>query len=390
MTKINLIKTFVFASTALPFTTGFAMDWLFRSGGMFAAEGGLLTGSKIPINSTSQKEYDDESAKSGLSKAAIEKIKTSKLYGLEGFATGTAVLGYEGYSNNLEWQSSLDLKASAGAGNSSGQFFSPAFDPVFPLQGRGGRNSGWLAGGEWNLNWLPLNSLSLHTKAGFFNGADLFKQSFSRFLIEPDLEFKTGGITINPGFSWQRILSLDALPAADVSAWSIDLEWVINRTIRLQNPKGYPLMKVWRSSALGSPLLVTALENEGRFFEINLTPRINLSGGLSFASHFRSVSGSEQSYIAPSLATELNRRGRQQNDWRPPAASADFSSQKIEWRNSLNQKIATNWNIYGTVLYTNQSSSFTQSPNSNLRYSDLIDSARESSFRYFFGSEFLL
>jgi hypothetical protein len=389
--RITTITKILFpAAFTLTCSAVYGMDWQFRSGGMFAAEGGLLTGSKVSINSSSQKEYDDESAKSGLSKSATEKIKTTKLYGFEGFATGTAVLGYEGYSNNLEWHSSLDLKASAGAGNSSGQFYSPAFDPVFPLQGRGGRNSGWLAGGEWNLHWMPLNSLSMHLRTGFANGADQFKQPFSRILIDPELEFKTGGVTINPGFSWQRILGADALPAADISSWAIDLEWIINRTFRMQNPKGYSLVKVWRSAALGSPILVTALENEGRFFEINITPRINLSGGLSFISHFRSISGSEQSYIAPSLAAELNRRGRQQNDWRPPAASADYSSLKIEWRNSLNQKIGTNWNIYGTVLYTSQSNSFTQSPNSNLRYSDLIDSARESSLRYFLGSEFLL
>jgi hypothetical protein len=141
---------------------------------------------------------------------------------------------------------------------------------------------------------------------------------------------------------------------------------------------------------LGSPLLVTALENEGRFFEINITPKINFSGGLSFISHFRSVSGSDQSYIAPSLAAELRSRGERQNDWTPVSASADFSSQTIEWRNSLNQRMGDRWNLFGTLFYTNQSNTFSQTPTSSLRYSELIDSAQEATFRYFLGSEFLL
>ncbi len=375
------------ACTSLP---ALGVDWQFRSTGLLAVEGGLLSGSKVPISSTSQKEYDDESAKSGLSKTAAEKIKTLKLQGAEWFSSGTAIAGYEGFSDNLQWQSSFDLRVSGGYGNSVGRFFSPPFDPIFPMQGRGGRNSGWLAGGEGHLHWIPLNSFTAHFKASFASGSNQLKENFSRITFSPELELKAGRFVINPAFSWQRILGTDALPAADIDAWSVDLEWLGSRTIRLQNPRGYSLVKVWRSVALGSPLLVTAMENEGRFLEINITPRIYFSGGLSFSSHFRSISGSEQSYLAPSLASELNRRGVAQNDWRPAAASADYTSHTIEWRNSLNQRMGDGWNLYGTILYTNQSNAFSQTATSNLRFSDLLDSARESTFRYFLGSEFLL
>lgn len=382
--RIILVSSFFASSTAL------SVDWQYRSGALFAGEGGLLVGSKVPLQSTSQKEYDDESAKNGLSKAASSKIKTLKLQGFEGYANGTFATGYEGFSNDLLWQSSLDLKASAGIGNSSGRLFSPAFDPIFPTQGRGGRNSGWLAGGDANIHWLPIESFSVHFRTTFSTGSDLYKDPFSRLLIGTEINLKADQFTINPAFSWQRLLGADALPAADISGWSLDLEWLGNKTFSFKNPRGYSLIKSWRSVAQGSSLVVTALENEGRFLEINITPKIYFSKGLSFSSHLRSVSGSEQSYIAPSLAAELKRRGQQQNDWRPPAASADYSSHTIEWRNSLNQKMATGWNIYGTILYTSQSCTFAQSSSSNLRYSDLIDSARESTFRYFLGSEFLL
>lgn len=385
------LRVIVFlASALLSPQRALSIDWQFRSAAMLAGEGGLLSGSKIPLNSATQKEYDDESAKSGLSAAANSKIRVLKLQGPEGFATGTMLMGYEGFSDDLRWQSSIDFRGSGGIGNSTGRFFSPPFDPVFPTQGRGGRNSGWLAGAEGNLHWLPINSFSAHVKTAFLSGADNFKDSFSRLQLEAEFEVKAGRFVINPGLGLQRLLGADALPAADISAWSVDLEWLGNRTFRFQNPRGFALVKVWRSQALGSTLLVTAMENEGRFFEINLTPKISLTDQLTLTSHFRSVSGSEQSYIAPSLAEELIRRGRAQADWRPPAASADYSSQTIEWRNSLNQRMGGGWNLYATVMYISQSHSFTQTITSNLRYSDLIESARESSFRYFLGSEFLL
>ncbi|MEN9810799.1 MAG: hypothetical protein RLZZ488_2366 [Pseudomonadota bacterium] len=367
-----------------------AMDWQFRSGALLAGEGGLLSGSKVPITSTSQREYDEESAKNGLSKSAREKIRTSRLRGLEGYTSGTIAMGYEGYSNDLRWQSSLDLKASGGFGNSSGRFFSPAFDPVVPAQGRGGRNSGWLAGGEGELHWIPFNGFSTHLSASFSAGSNLLKEPFSRLLISPEAEIRADKFEITPAFLWQRLLGSDALPAADLSAWSVNVEWLGTKGFRIQNPRGYPTLRVWRALAQGSPLLVTAMENEGRFFEINITPKILFSGGFSLISHFRSVSGSEQSYIAPSLAAEINRRGKEFNTWQPPSASADYSSQTIEWRNSLNKKIDRNWNIYATIHFTSQSNSFSQTATSNLRYSDLIDVARESTFRYFLGSEFLL
>jgi hypothetical protein len=381
-----LIATILFG---FPFSA-LGMDWQYRSNRFLSVEGGLFSGSKVPLTSSSQKEYDEESSKSGLSKSSREKIRTLKLYGGEWYAAGTGLAGYEGFSDNLQWQSSLDLRVSGGIGNSSGRFFSPVFDSVFPMQGRGGRNSGWLAGAEAQLHWLPLNSFSGHLKTSFSSGANQFRDNFSRLTFQPEFELTAGRFIINPAFSWQRLIGADALPAADIDAWSIDIEWLGSKTLRFQNPKGFSLFKVSRSVALGSQLLVTALENEGRFFEINLTPRIHFSGGLSFISHFRSISGSEQSYIAPSLATELRNRGEKQNSWVPVAASAEFTSQTIEWRNSLNRRIGDGWNLFATVFYTGQSHAFAQTPTSSLRFSDLIDSAQESTFRYFLGSEFLL
>lgn len=388
-TAVTMIKTTI-AITCFLSSTGAAMDWQFRSGALLAGEGGLLSGSRVPITSTSQKDYDDESAKTGLSKSAREKIKTNKLQGLEGYVSGTLAMGYEGYSDDLRWQSSFDLKASGGYGNSSGRFFSPAFDPIFPAQGRGGRNSGWLAGGEGELHWIPFNGFSGHLSASFSTGSNLFKDSYSRLLMTPEVEIRADRFEITPGYVWQRILGADALPAADISAWSVNVEWLGGKNFRIQNPKGYPTMRVWRALAQGSPLLVTAMENEGRFFEINITPKILFSGGLSLISHFRFVSGSEQSYVAPSLANEIKRRGKELNNWQAPSASADYSSQTIEWRNSLNKKIDRSWNIYATIHFTSQSNSFSQTATSNLRYSDLIDVSRESTFRYFLGTEFLL
>jgi hypothetical protein len=366
------------------------MDWQFRSTSLISVEGGLLSGTKTPLNSSAQREYDEESAKSGISKAAREKIKTLNLYGAEWYSGGTALAGYEGFSDNLQWQSTLDLRASAGLGNSTGRFYSPLFDTVFPAQGRAGRNGGWLAGGEAQLHWLPMNSFTAHLKSSFSSGSNQFKENFSRLTFQPEAELKAGSFIINPQYSFQRLLGGDALPAADIDAWALDIEWLGSRTFRFQNPKGYSLIKVSRAVAMGSAMLVTALENEGRFFEINLTPRIHFSGGLSFSSHLRLISGSEQSYIAPSLAAELRNRGKRQNDWTPVSASADYTSETVEWRNSLNQRMGDGWNLFGTLFYTSQSNAFSQTPTSSLRFSDLIDTAQESAFRYFLGSEFLL
>jgi hypothetical protein len=367
-----------------------AMNWQFRSTGLAGAEGGYLTGFKIPLNSSTQLDYDNVVTKTGLSQTAADKIKTLQLRGPEGFAHGTMTAGYEGTSEDLQWQSTLNLRGTIVGGNSGGRFFSPSSDPLFPNQGRLGRNSGWLTGADASLQWLPFDSFAMRLRSSFSGGSNLFKDHFLRLKIHSEIDLRAGDFLIQPSFFWQRLLAMDAQPASDVSAWSIDVDWLASRSFRFQNPKGYELIKIWRSSALGSPLLITALENEGRFLELNVTPKILLTEGLSIISHFRNVWGSTQSYISPLLATELMRRGRQQNNWNPPAASAEYSSTTFELRSTLNKKVESAWNLYAGVFYKSQSNTFSQAPNSNFIYSELIETARESSIRYFLGSEFLL
>lgn len=394
---LGLVLPFKFDRYMMGFFLSFAsqpvahgMDWEFRTSSYMSAEGGWLSGSKVPLNSQSQIDYDNESTKTGSLDLAEKKIKTTVLQGVEWLTSASSKLGYEGFSDDLAWQAQFDLIGNAVAGNSSGTFYSPPGDPVFPTQGRGGRNSGWSSGLASALHWVPLSGFSLHMQSSFTTGADSFKQNFSRLHLAPELQIKAAKFVISPHYSWQRLLAADALPAADISAWSLDVEWIGNRFFRFQNPNGFPLIKTWRATTLGSALLVKALENEGAFLEINVTPRIYFSGSLYLTSHFRSVSGSGQSYISPSLADVIQDRGRKTNDWSPPPPSADYSSQTIEWKNSLNNRVQKNLNLSIAVLYTSRSYSFTPSALSKFQYSSLIDAARETSLRYFLGGEFLL
>ena len=384
------IKAAFFLLPFLAANTALAMDWELRSSSYLAAEGGWLSGSKVPLSSNTQSEYDKESSKSGSLNAASDKIKTLRLQGPEWLASGVAQIGYEGFSDDLNWQANIDAIGSAVVGNSTGSFYNPPTDPIFPSQGRGGRNSGWAAGVSTGFHFIPLSGFSMHLRNSFTTGADVFRENFSRLHLSPALQIKAARFVIHPAYSWQRLLSPDALPAADISAWSLDLEWLGNRFLRFQNPAGFPLIKTWKASALGSSLLVRALENEGSYLEVNLTPKIIFTGSLFLTSHFRSVTATELSYVAPSLADAINQRGRKSADWSPTPPSADYSSHTIEWKNSLTQRIERNIHLSLSVLYTSRQAAFTPSAFSKLQYSALIDAARESSFRYFLGSEFLL
>jgi hypothetical protein len=365
------------------------MDWQFRSSSYLGAEGGWLSGSKVPLNSKTQTEYDNASEK--LSSAEASKaIRTLKLQGGEGVISGNTVMGFEGFSDQLDWQASIDATAAGVAGNSTGTFYAPPGDPIFPTYTRGGRNSGWNAGISSGLHWIPFNGFSAHFRTSYTLGANSFRENFSRLNLAPSAQLKVARFVMQPAFSWQRLLSAEALPAADIRAWSLDLEWLGNKNFRFQNPTGFPLIRSWSSLALGSSLVVQALENEGSFLEINVTPRIIFSPGLMLISHFRSVSGHGQSYIAPSRAAEIVALGRKTNDWTPREISAEYSTSSFEWKNSLAYRIQSNTNISASLLYTNESSAFTPSVLSSTRYSNLIDSGRESSFRYFLGAEFLL
>lgn len=391
--KPQLIARFIFGILLASATCqqfAHSLDWEFRTSSFISAEGGWISGSKVPLNSKSQFDFDNESTKSGALTPADSKIRTLQLNGLEAITSASTKFGYEGFSDDLKWQSTVDALASAVVGNSSGTFYNPPGDPIFPTQGRGGRNSGWNGGVSASLHWLPMNSFSMHVKNSFIAGSDTFKESFSRIQIAPEIEVKAASFIITPNFTLQRILAPDALPAADVRSWSLDIEWIGSRFLRFQNPNGYPLIKTWKASTLGSALLVRALENEGSFIEINLTPRIALSGTVFLTSHFRSVSGSELSYVAPSLAEAIIERGKKTGDWSPTRPSADYSSHTIEWKNSLSKRIMRNLSISFSILYTSRSSTFSPSALSNFQYSSLIDAARETSFRYFLGSEFLL
>ncbi|MEY4064421.1 MAG: hypothetical protein RIR26_629 [Pseudomonadota bacterium] len=367
-----------------------ALEGEFRSSHFFSAEGGWLSGTKVPLQSATQRDYDNESSKSGPGPAAEQKIRTLRLQGLEGVTTGTSNVGYELFSDNLNWQFNGDLVASFLAGNSTGTFFSPTSSPLFPTQGRGGRNSGWSAGAAAGVHWVPLSSFSTHLRGSFSTGSNSFTEPFSRLQLTPSLQIKAVRFIISPAYTWQRLLSGDALPAADVRGASIDVEWLGNDFLRFQNPNGYPLVKTWRATALGSPLVIRALENEGTFLEINLTPKIIFSENFFLTSHFRSVAATELSYIAPSLADAIRERGTKSSEWTPPAPSADYSSQTIEWKNTLTRRFGRNFQVNVSVLYTNKSSVFNPSSFSKLQYSTLIDTAGESSLRYFLGSEFLL
>ncbi|NBO39200.1 hypothetical protein EBU99_11525 [bacterium] len=367
-----------------------ALDWELQRSAQVSVEGGWLAGSKIPMNSASQSEYDTLSAKYGPGEIANAAIKTLRLQGLEGLAGGNASLGYEGFSDDLNWQSAINIFGSTVVGNSTGTFYNAPDNPLVATQGLGGRNSGWEAGTLAAVHWVPLSSFSVHLRSSYAVGTNAFKDQYSRIQFEPGIQLKAARFVMTPSFAFQRLLSSEALPALDLNSWAFDFEWIGTRTWRLQNPAGFPLIKSWRAAAIGSSLVVKALENEGHFLEFNLSPKLNLTPSLVFSSHFRAVSGSEQSYVAPSLAEALNARGKQKGDWTPSAPSADFTSQTIEWKNSLIRRMSQDWTLTGSILYTSKSSAFNPSSISNLRYSTLIDAARESSFRYFLGSEFLL
>jgi|GEM_PF-645255 len=388
--QARIISSAFFLLPFLAANSALAMDWELRSSSYLAAEGGWLSGSKVPLSSNTQTEYDKESSKSGSLSAASDKIKTLRLQGPEWLASGVAQIGYEGFSDDLNWQANIDAIGSAVVGNSTGSFYNPPADPLFPSQGWGGRNSGWAAGVSTGFHFIPLSGFSMHLRNSFTTGADVFRENFSRLYLSPALQIKAARFVIHPAYSWQRLLSPDALPAADISAWSLDLEWLGNRFLRFQNPAGFPLIRTWKASALGSALLVRALENEGSYLEVNLTPKIIFTGSLFLTSHFRSVTATELSYVAPSLADAINQRGRKLADWSPTPPSADYSSQTIEWKNSLTKRIERNIHLSLSVLYTSRQAAFTPSAFSKLQYSALIDAARESSFRYFLGSEFLL
>jgi hypothetical protein len=373
----------------ISFSRATAMDWQLRSSSYLSAEGGWLAGSKVPLNSKTQTEYDAASEKLSPSEAS-NAIKTLRLQGGEGVFSGNTSLGYEGFSDELNWQANIDATAAAVVGNSTGTFYAPLGDPIFPTFARGGRNSGWNAGINTGLHWIPFSGFSAHLRTAYTLGANSFRENFSRLHLAPAVQLKVARFVVQPVFSWQRILSAEALPAADIRAWSLDVEWLGNKHFRFQNPSGFPLVRSWSSLALGSSLVVQALENEGSFLEFNITPRIIFSPGLSLISHLRSVSGHGQSYISPSRAAAVVALGKKTNDWTPREISAEYSTQTIEWKNTLAYRLQTNMSVSGSILYTSESSAFTPSVLSSTRYSSLIDSARESTFRYFLGAEFLL
>jgi len=385
----NIASVLALAWIAKVPTHANAMDWQLRSSTYMGAEGGWLSGSKVPLNSKSQTDYDTAADKLSPADAA-KTIKTLKLQGGEGVFSGNTILGYEGFSDELNWQANIDATAAVVAGNSTGTFYAPPGDPIFPTYARGGRSSGWNAGISSGLHWIPFSSFSTHFRASYTLGANSFRENFSRLHLAPAVQLKVARFVVQPLFSWQRILSAEALPAADIRAWSLDIEWLGSRNFRFQNPSGFPLIRSWNSLALGSSLVVQALENEGSFLEFNLTPRIIFSPGLMLISHFRNVSGHGQSYISPSLAAKIAALGRKSNEWTPGEISAEYSTSTIEWKNTLAWRVQTNMNLSASLLYTSESSAFTPSVLSSTRYSALIDSARESTFRYFLGAEFLL
>lgn len=354
-------------------------------------EGGWIAGSKIPISPKSQTEFDNASANSEVPALAESKIETRRLQGLEWVSKGNLQFGAEGFSDNLEHQLELDLVASGILSNSTtGVFYNPPGFSIFPNDALGGRNQGWNVGGSGGYHWTPFGSFGLHVNGKYFVGSDAFKSTFNSIHFNAAAELKASRFILRPAASVVRLTAADTLPAADVSSWMADIEWLGNDFIKFKNPSGYPLISKTNVVALGSSLLVQAMENEGSYLELNFTPRLQIVRGLVLSSHFRSLSGHSRSYVAPSLAVAISDRARKTNDWTPPEASAEYSSQTIEWKNSLTKRVDRGFYLSASILYTSKSSTYLPSAGSRLQYSALLDKAYESSIRYFLGSEFLL
>jgi hypothetical protein len=367
------------------------LDWESRSSRYLSVEGGWLVGSKIPISSKTQEEFDKASANAEQSSLAESKIVTSRLRGLEWIGKGSTQIGAEGFSSNLNHQLELDVVASGVLSNSTtGVFYNPPGLSIFPHDALGGRNQGWTLGGSGGYHWVPFGSFGLHFNGRYLVGSDAFRAFFNSIDFTAAAELKADRFVVRPSASIIRLTAADTLPAADVTSWVLDIEWIGNEFIKFKNPAGYPLVKSSNIVALGSNLLVQALENEGSYLELNFTPRLQIVRGLTLASHFRSLSGNSRSYIAPSLAEAIADRARNTNDWTPPEASAEYSSHTIEWKNSLTKRVDRGFQISLSILYTSRSSTYLPSARSTLRYSPLLDKAYESSIRYFLGSEFLL
>lgn len=368
-----------------------AIDWESRSSRYLSLEGGWITGSKIPMSPDAQIEFDKASATAEQPALAEAKIVTSRLRGVEWIGKGRVQFGTEGFSDDLNHQLEFDVVASGVLSNSTtGVFYSPPGLKIFPHDALGGRNQGWSLGGRSAYHWIPFGSFGLHFTGHYLVGSDAFKRSFNSIDVSASAELKASRFVLNPAVSILRLTAVDTLPAADVSSWLLDIEWLGNAFIKFKNPSGYPLVKKSNIIALGSRLLVNAMENEGTYLELNFTPRMQIVRGLILSSHFRSLSGNSRSYIAPSLAVAIADRARQTNDWAPPEASAEYSSQTIEWKNTLTKRVDRGFNLSLSVLYTSRSSTYVPSAGSRLQYSALLDKAYESSIRYFLGCEFLL
>lgn len=370
--------------------TAYCLDWEPRHSRFISLEGGWISGSKIPITSNAQTEFDNASGKTDNPTLAETKIETRRLRGIEWLGKGVTQFGFEGFSRDLMHQVELDFVASGIIGNSSGSFYNPPGFQIFPHDAVGGRNSGWTVGGSGGLHWIPFSSFGLHLTGKYLVGSDALKSNFNSIDVNAAAELKAARFILKPAASFVRLTSVETLPAADVVSWFFDIEWLGNEHIKFKNPSGYPLIKKISAAALGSNLLVKAMENEGSYLELNFTPRLQITRGLILSSHFRSLSGTGRSYIAPSLAIAIADRARKTNDWTPPEASAEYTSQTFEWKNTLTKKIDRGFHLSLSVLYTSRGATYVPGVGSTLKYSALLDRSYESSIRYFLGSEFLL
>ena len=380
------------ACLSLPiFFSAHALDWESRGSRYLSLEGGWIEGSKIPISPETQSEFDKASANAEQPALAENKIVTKRLRGVECIGKGSVQFGAEGFNRNLTHQLELDVVASGILSNSTtGVFYNPPGLNLFPHDALGGRNQGWTLGGSGGYHWIPFGSFGLHFNGRYLVGSESFKSVFNSIDLSASAELKAARFVVKPAVSMVRLTAADTLPAADVSSWLLDVEWAGNEFIKFKNPSGYPLVKKSNVVALGSNLLIQAMENEGSYLELNLTPRLQIVRGLTLASHYRSLSGDSRSYIAPSLAEAIGDRARKFDDWTPPEASAEYSSHTIEWKNSLTKRMDRGFYVSLSVLYTSRSSTYLPSAGSRLQYSALLDKAYESSIRYFLGSEFLL
>lgn len=368
----------------------FALDWEQTFSRYIAVDGGWVEGSKIPTTPSAQVSYDDVSSKSDDFKVAESQIETRKLRGLEWIGKGRLQWGVEGYTDQLKHQLDLNIVASGILGNSTGVFYAPPGSSIFPHDGLGARNTGWTLGGGGTFHWIPFSSFSAHISSRYMFGSNALKNNFAALDTNAMLAIKAARFALRPSASFIRLLAPDTRPAADILSWSFDLEWLGNDSLKFRNPMGFPLIKKSNIVALGSELLVNALENEGSYLELNLTPRLQITRGLFISSHFRTLFGSNRSYVAPSLAKAIADRALQTDDWSPPESSAEYTSETVEWKNTLTKRIDRGFDISFSVLYTNRSSTYVPSAGSKLQYSALLDKAYESSVRYFLGCEFLL